>query len=612
MALLDLENATISVTHTYDDGRVEFTILAHRDLDVFEILITDTRKNPSPLEIIPRYWRNSVQPLVAKDKVFHYEENLFSAFNFLNIRGGLDEIVGDPLAPLSYGSVVAVQDCRPIAPLCPSFQSAAAREHRIIIASYCSSTGKDDLLQILETRSSIALETPTHTLEMADKKFWKSYWEMSYIKLKPDSRLQPLLATWRMNRFLNACSMEGYFPPKFNGSLFLHDHDRRYWGGAYWFQNTRLQYWPLLKSGPSHYLKPFFDLYFKAKENSRQRVSSCYGHEGVVFPETMHFWGAPRAQDAENGKITNEYIENYFGGSLELVFMMLQYMDYQQDNTDAEFASQVLHLGIAVVQFFFAHFPIRDGLLCLDHSAALETWWDADNPADQIAGLRAVIPQLIHLAETIEPHQVDYLKHALAMVPPLPRGTLVINNNCVQEIGLGTRFIPAQRIHHTSKENYEDPELYAIWPYSLLGKGLPDYSDALESFKARIHTQPRYGWSQTAIWAARLGLADQAAKLALEQFDYSANYPGGMFTSPGYTLGEESQVSDCPYFDTPGAIAMTLQEMLVQDHAVPNAQPVRLLPAWPVEEPVSFKLHTRFSVVEHHHMAPFIDQQRHS
>ena len=76
---------------------------------------------------------------------------------------------------------------------------------------------------------------------------------------------------------MNACSGRGGSPIKFNGSIFTvekvpgaspetadGDPDWRYWGGSYWFQNTRLSYWPMLASGDFEMMEPWFRMYLEA------------------------------------------------------------------------------------------------------------------------------------------------------------------------------------------------------------------------------------------------------------------------------------------------------------------------------------------------------------
>ena len=77
-----------------------------------------------------------------------------------------------------------------------------------------------------------------------------------------------------LQRFMNACAGHGGSPIKFNGSIFTveakpgaspetpdGDPDWRRWGGNYWFQNTRLAYWPMLAAGDFEMLEPWFRMY---------------------------------------------------------------------------------------------------------------------------------------------------------------------------------------------------------------------------------------------------------------------------------------------------------------------------------------------------------------
>ena len=594
---LDLSTGRISLLYTTEDGKIEIEVFAHRIEDVFEIIINDLRSEAVGITVIPEYWRSEVNPLVREGVLYFVEENRISAFEELNRNSGITS-AEDNLKGNSYGSAISLEYGEVPDRLCPSYVSQKSRRHRIIVSCKTVRGESSELLNVLESSIKKALSHSTEEMTLRDEAFWKSFWEKSYIELAPDSSLQPVRATWYLNRFFAACSMHGKFAPKFNGSVFLYEYDRRYWGGAYWFQNTRLMYWPLFKSGDQELIVPFFEMYFKALDNVRERVRRVYGHTGAIFLETMHFWGAARAEDARNGEIVNDYIRSYFGGSLELIKMMITFYDYSGDSA---FASRMLELAWEIIQFFFQHFPIANGKLYLSNSAALETWWDADNPADQIAGLRSLLPDLKRISQKLGYEEFAMaFEVALKSVPELPRGKFIYCKGQVRIEAEGKDFVPAERINHVSKENYEDPELYAVWPYGLLGKGLPEYGHALRTFNERIHKEPKYGWSQTAIWAARLGLAAEARKLVLDQFAFSANLPGGMMTSPGYCLGGLSEVTDCGYFDASGAIAIALQEMLLQEHT----GRVLTLPAWPDEEPVAFKLLLPERVVEYEHRKP--------
>ena len=114
-----------------------------------------------------------------------------------------------------------------------------------------------------------------------------------------------------LQRFMNACSGRGGSPIKFNGSIFTveakpgaspetpdGDPDWRRWGGNYWFQNTRLAYWPMLAAGDFEMLEPWFRMYRDALPLSKARIETYYKFTNAAqFPETMYWWGLPNNGD---------------------------------------------------------------------------------------------------------------------------------------------------------------------------------------------------------------------------------------------------------------------------------------------------------------------------
>src|SRR5690606_23007171 len=89
---------------------------------------------------------------------------------------------------------------------------------------------------------------------------WGEFWARSHIVVtergvEGGGALNDVSAAYARQRYLTACSGRGAYPIKFNGGLFTadweipgqaFDADYRRWGGPYWFQNTRLAYWPML------------------------------------------------------------------------------------------------------------------------------------------------------------------------------------------------------------------------------------------------------------------------------------------------------------------------------------------------------------------------------
>src|SRR5262249_2347036 len=117
------------------------------------------------------------------------------------------------------------------------------------------------------------------------------------------------------------------------------------------------------------------------------------------------------------------------------------------------------------------------------------------------------------------------------------------------------------------------PALYRLFPFALSGIDAPDYARTRATFALRICPEAQ-GWSLDAVWAARLGLKDEACALLAEharrfnRFRYggwgsndSSDLPGGLAVAP--------------FLDAGGLNAFALQELLLQSH---NGF-LRLLPA---------------------------------
>jgi hypothetical protein len=139
----------------------------------------------------------------------------------------------------------------------------------------------------------------------------------------------------------------------------------------------------------------------------------------------------------------------------------------------------------------------------------------------------------------------------------------------------------APAIHWERINNVETPQLYPVFPWGVYGLGKPDLAIAVNTYKYdpdakrfRSHA----GWKQDNIFAARLGLTDQAATLTVNKLkDSGRRFPA--FWGPGFDW--------TPDHNWGGSGMIGLQEMLLQ--AVDNR--ILLFPAWPPEWNVHFKLH---------------------
>lgn len=381
---------------------------------------------------------------------------------------------------------------------------------------------------------------------------------------------------YALQRFVTACSGRGGLPIRFNGSIFTvegHDPDYRKWGSGYWWQNTRLPYWGMLYAGDYEMMKPLFDMYLKALPLREAATRKYYHHAGGFFPETIYFWGNYMDADnygmdrtgKEDGMCDNPFIRRYWQSGLELVAMMLDYYDGTRDTVFRD--QTLLPLAKSVTTFFDQHWPRVNGKILFEPAQSLETWHVAKNPMPEIVGLRYLLPRLLKLP-TDETTQAAWNK-TLAEIPPVPVAT---------ENGK-TRLLPAETF--SAQSNYENPELYGVFPYRMFTAvaGKEPLEQALNAWRVRLHPEDS-GWQQNCIQAALLGLADEAKTLvAARAAATAAGYRFPAFFGPNYDW--------TPDQDHPSSMVIAVQRMLMQC----EGDKIALLPAWPKDWNVTFKLH---------------------
>ncbi|MCC7374911.1 MAG: hypothetical protein IT581_09655 [Verrucomicrobiales bacterium] len=424
-------------------------------------------------------------------------------------------------------------------------------------------------------------------VEKAHARWWREFWNRSWVWVSTSEPAESE-AVRRLNqgyvqqRYLNACAGRGSMPIKFNGSLFTvpipdkYDPDYRRWGGCYWFQNTRLVYWPMLASGDLDLMEPLFRMYREALPLALARTKLYFDHDGAYFPETQHFWGAwhngeygwgwARTNEPPNRSL-NQYIRFHWSGGLELLSMMLA---REAQSPNANFVRETLlpHAD-AVLTFYERHYPRQpDGRILFVPAQALETWWETENPTPEVAGLRTVLAQLLKWpASTLGNERLERWKKLQAILPPVPRRT----------VDGKTFVLPAEAFR--TQQNVENAELYAVFPFRVFGVGRPELEVGVETFRRR-QFKGNVGWQQDETQAALLGLVDDARRMLLDRASRKheeSRFPA--FWGPNFDW--------IPDQDHGGNLMMALQTMVLQE----VGDRVLLLPAWPSQWDVAFRLH---------------------
>lgn len=436
--------------------------------------------------------------------------------------------------------------------------------------------------------------------------WWDAFWDRSYIAIRPSAGSDDVPWTigrnYQLFRYQLGCNAYGGYPTKFNGGLFTYDPeyvdetlafapDYRAWGGgSFTAQNQRLVYWPMLKSGDFDMMPAQFDFYQRALNNAELRTKVYWGHKGASFTEQMESFALPvafeygwkRPDYFDPGVEYNAWLEYQWDTALEFCWMILEYRRYGGHDI-----IRYMPLIESCLMFFDEHYRMRslhrttkpldaNGHLVLYPGTACETYKMATNAVPTVTALRCVIAGLLELPDTcLAEERRDYYTGYLNRIPPIS----FREKNGYKTIAPAARY---ERIN-----NVELPQLYPVFPFGVYGIGRPDLQVAVDTWKYgadRPDQKNFISWHQDAIFCARLGLTDEAAAITVNKLgDSGRRCP--TFWGPGRDW--------VPDHNWGGSGMIGLQEMLMQ--AVDKK--IYLLPAWPNEWDVDFKLHAPYETV---------------
>lgn len=365
--------------------------------------------------------------------------------------------------------------------------------------------------------------------------WWRQFWKRSYICIDGNASDTKWQAgrNYQLFRYMLGCNAYGDYPTKFNGGLFTFDPvftdstnqgtpDHRNWGGGLMTaQNQRLVYYPMFKSGDLDMIKPQFDFYLRSLKNAELRSEVYWKHKGACFTEQIENFGLPNLAEYswkhpaefDKGIEYNAWLEYSWETVLEFCYMMLDTERYEGRNI-----SSYIPFIESCLTFFDEHYQMLakqrsakiwdgDGHYVFYPSSAAETYKMAYNSTTFISALKVVLERMVELPSSyLTEAQRERWALMLKRIPSIP--TRVLDGKKM--------LAPAEAWARI--QNTETPQLYPVYPWGLYGVDRPELDVARNTYLYDpfcVKNHHHESWAQAAIFAARLGLTDEARKYTL-------------------------------------------------------------------------------------------------
>ena len=520
---------------------------------------------------------------IDENSIGQYHRNEWSCYDATMKLQDIDDFkMEDPLINRTFGILLNSPDMK--ITNCNSIKTLT-RQNKIQINIFAYSLKCSDVSEWKEEITSLCRKYDYHNAELFKKHVieWKKFWESSYIFADGCEEAVSSTKGYIYQRYMNRMAGKGKYPIKFNGSIFTmqtspfvkdkDNYDFRLWGGPYWLQNTRLIYWNMLFAGDFELMKPFFKLYTDIMPVSEFRCRKYFGHDGIIIPETVTLFGTYvndnygwNRDKYTNNYIANRYIRWYYSGMLEIAFMMLKYYEFTLDEEFLKDKAVPFTNGVLI--FFDQHFERIDGTMIIKPISSLETWQDCVNDSVNIAGIKTICEHLLAY-ENMDQQNRELYKKLLKELPQIP-----------YEFKNGKKVIAPCEIYIDKKRrNFEAPELNTVFPYNVYGIKKDMLDVAVDTYFERDENGEVFGWRQDGIFAALLGLTDEAERIVSHSFtklNDECLFPS--FFGPNYDF--------TPDQDHGNAAGIQFNHMLLQS----DTDKILLFPTWPKEWNVTFKL----------------------
>jgi hypothetical protein len=429
-------------------------------------------------------------------------------------------------------------------------------------------------------------------------------------KIAADENAFQISQRYALERFCEAIASRGEVPPPYNGSIFTMDMpagtlgfsgpidhkvspDGRDWASlSFMWQNTRHPYWSMASRGDYDCLKPGLEFVSRGLDIAKDRCKKIFGIDGAVNFEACWWYNV----GVFNWENMPQHLKFHQLNTIEIPAIMC---DYYEHTKDADFLNNTLvPYASEAIKYYANRFQERDskGKMVMDSVGCVETYQSVMNPCTEIGGLKYVLSKLLSFNTAKDYAQYkDNWQRLLSSMPSVPLRTI----RGLPLLAVGDKYAAGREI-------CESPELYSVYPFRQAWIGQPQLLPiARQSFHVRTvsldgtndgQAVETGGWQSAPVQAACLGLPREAARLASINFNdkfvaWNDNFPANNAwphrPHARFPVFWECKMDGTPDNDHGANSESTIQNMLLQT----DGNEIYLLPAWPEDWDVSFKLH---------------------
>lgn len=570
---LSLYDGVVYTRAVTPEGTVVITSFATEGDDMLVVHVVDGRKGPVSRKLTLSHWREDVK--------FSAEGGMVAMTSASGLLPDKPPVTGRPqpttavLAACAEG-IVARASGPEEKTVTLVLAEGGPVEYTLYFAAPAVKPDQGDALAYARGRLDAAKQRGWRELLAEHKRYWADFWSKSALYLAgPDATAEYFAQLWYLNLYWAGCQSRGPYCPKFNGGNFLLEKDQRTWGGSYWYQNTREMFWCLPAANHPELVQPLYDLYKSLLPENRRMAKEHFHAGGIQVQETISQFGS-----GTGGPFTHLVLTDGLETALEF------HKWYRHTGDERLWREELYPYMKEAVQFFLDYAKRgEDGKWHIYPTNSRETWWRVQDAAPDLYGLRAVLPILLRESERLgrdaelRPVWQEFLDN-LAEYPVDPEtGALApcrfLADPPPTDLARVEAMYKDKNVSRSAKDrkNCECPECELLYPWDLAGIGSANYEQAKKTFEVRKWCA--CGWDPAGIWAARLGLADEALKILL---GHGANqrWPQGWWNTPSGTRWVKALI-DVPGFDSSGTNATTLTEMCLQSYG----SKIRVWPAFP-------------------------------